>query len=127
MFAPLILLWAAGAAAAGQAASPPAITWASATAEDDRFWINTDGISTQYYPSGLTVWVHGEHGRNHNATYKTSLQHIHFYCDGNLRLIALTTSDSAGHPASDWHGAGTIRPIVAHSVYDDIEKALCPR
>ena len=127
MFASLILLIALDSTASGRAALPPDIAWASATAEDDRFWIRSEDITTQYYPAQLIVLVHGEHGHNSHAGYKSSVQRIRFFCDGTLQLVALTTTDSQGRRTSEWQGDGAIRPISAASVYHGIEHELCPR
>ena len=110
MFATLILFWALESTASGRAALPADIAWASATAEDDRFWIRSEDISTQYYPAQLTVLVHGEHGHNSRAGYKTSVQRIRFFCNGTLQLVALTTTDSEGRRTTEWQGAGAVRP-----------------
>ena len=124
MFASLILLWAVNSVGSGLSNLPPNIAWASATADDDRFWIKSQDISTQYYPAGVTVWVHGEHGYNSHAGYKTSLQQIRFSCNGTLQLLDLTTVDARGR-SSKWHGDGDVSRIKPRTVYADMEQKLC--
>lgn len=120
------VLWAADAASSARGHLPADVAWASATADDDRFWIRSEDISSQYYPARVTVWVHGEHGYNRHAGYKTSLQQIRFFCNGTLQLVALTTIDSTGH-ASKWKGSGAVDAISPRTVYADIEKQFCAR
>lgn len=124
MFASLMLLWAFDSAGSAPSQLPPNIAWASATAEDDRFWIKSEDISTQYYPAGVIVWLRGEHGYNSHAGYKTSLQQIRFYCNGTLRLMDLTTVDARGR-SSKWHGDGDVSRIKPRTVYADIERKFC--
>jgi hypothetical protein len=122
----LVLLLAVESTASAQPRLSTGIAWASATAEDDRFWIKSGEISSQYYPARVTVWLHGEHGYNRRVAYKKSLQRIRFFCNGTLQLIALTTVDSEGR-TSKWHGAGEVSAISPHTVYQDIEREFCLR
>lgn len=127
MLAFMAVLWAAGAAgAAAQAQLPANIAWASATANDDRFWIRSEEVRSQYYPARVTVWLHGEHGYNRRVAYKKSLQRIRFFCNGTLQLVALTTVNSEGR-TSKWHGAGEVTSITPRTVYQDIEREFCLR
>ncbi len=124
MFASLFLLGALDSAGSALSRLPPNIAWASATADDDRFWIKSEDISTEYYPAGVTVWVHGEHGYNSHAGYKTSLQKIRFYCNGSLKLLDLSTVDAQGR-STRWHGDGDVSRIKPRTVYADMEGKLC--
>jgi hypothetical protein len=122
----LVLLWGVESTAPAQPKLSADIAWASATADDDRFWIKSGEISAQYYPARVTVWLHGEHGYNRRVAYKKSLQRIRFFCDGTLQLVALTTVDSEGR-TSKWHGAGELTSITPRTVYQDIEREFCLR
>ena len=124
MFAFLIFVSVFDSAGSALTHLPPNIAWASATADDDRFWIKSQDVSTQYYPAGVIVWVHGEHGYNSRASYKTSLQQIRFYCNGTLQLMDLTTVDAKGR-SSKWHGDGDVSRIKPRTVYADMERKLC--
>ena len=126
MFAFLVLLSAVESAVPAQPKLPADIAWASATADDDRFWIKSREISSQYYPARVTVWLHGEHGYNRRVAYKKSLQRIRFFCNGTLQLVALTTVDSEGRTRK-WHGAGEVTSITPRTVYQDIERQFCLR
>jgi hypothetical protein len=121
------ILWAVetpAAPAPAQTHLPADIAWASATADDDRFWIRSGEITSQYYPATVTVWVHGEHGYNQHAGYKKSLQQIRFFCNGTLQLVALTKTDAQGR-SSEWRGVGSVDPITPRTVYQDIEREVC--
>ena len=124
----IALLWAADVATAAPAQRhlPTDIAWASATAEDDRFWIRSEEISSEYYPARVTVWIHGDHGYNHRVPYKKSLQQIRFFCDGKLQLVALETTDAEGRTRK-WRGAGSVDRISNGTVYEKIERELCGR
>ena len=129
MLAFMAVLWAAEAAAAAPAIQPrlPAnIAWASATADDDRFWIRAEDVRSQYYPASVTVSLHGEHGHNRHVGYKTSLQQIRFFCNGKLQLIALATTDSEGR-TNRWRGGGSVDRISPGTVYQKIEREFCAR
>ncbi len=126
MLASLVLLLALESAVPAQPKLSADIAWASATADDDRFWIKAKEISAQYYPARVTVWLHGEHGYNHRVNYKKSLQRIRFFCNGTLQLVALTTVNSEGR-TSKWHGAGVVTSITPRTVYQDIEREFCLR
>jgi hypothetical protein len=129
MLAFMAMFGAASAAAVTPSPQPqlPAdIAWASATADDDRFWIRTADVRSQYYPASVTVWLHGEHGYNHHVAYKTSLQQIRFFCNGTLQLVALATTDGDGR-TSKWRGGGTIDRISSGTVYQKIEREFCAR
>jgi hypothetical protein len=126
MVALMAILWAAEAAAAPLTQLPPDIAWASATAEDDRFWIRAEDIRSQYYPAVITVALHGEHGHNSRVSYKKSLQQIRFFCDGTLQLVALSTTDAKGR-TSEWQGAGSVDRISAGTVYQKLERQVCGR
>jgi hypothetical protein len=126
VFASLVLLLAFETVVPAQPKLSADIAWASATADDDRYWIKSGEISSQYYPARVTVWLHGEHGYNRRVNYKKSLQRIRFFCNGTLQLVALTTVDSEGH-ASKWHGDGDVTSITPRTVYQDIEREFCLR
>ena len=131
MLAFMAILMAAEAAATAATPAvrpklPADIAWASATADDDRFWIRAEDVRSQYYPASVTVRLHGEHGYNRHVGYKTSLQQIRFFCNGKLQLTALTTVDSAGR-TSRWRGAGPVDAISANTVYQKIEREFCAR
>jgi hypothetical protein len=123
MIAFLLLALADQPSAPWQKYLPSNISWASVTVDNDRFWIKSEDV-TREAPREFAVRLHGEHGYNPQAHYKTSLQWIRFRCDGTLQLLSSKTTSAEGKTDS-WEGAGAISPIGAGTVYEDIERKFC--
>lgn len=101
---------------------PSDMAWAQQTTAQDRFWFKAEDL-TRGSGAGFTVWLHGEHSRNPNVTYRESLWRFYFDCKGTITLTASTTFDADGRSKS-WDGLNTshIRP---GTMYQDIEKKFC--
>ena len=123
MFGFLLLVLADQAPAPWQKYLPSNITWASATVDNDRFWIKSEEV-TREAPREIAVWIHGEHGYNRDVSYKKSAQWIRFRCDGTLQLLASKTTNAEGK-TDRWDGAGAITRISAGTIYADIERKFC--
>lgn len=123
MFGLLLLALADQASASWKAYLPSNISWASATVDNDRFWIKSEEV-TREAPREIAIWIHGEHGYNDHVTYKKSAQWIRFRCDGTLQLLASKTTNAEGQTDS-WKGDGGITPIRSGSIYADIERTFC--
>ena len=123
MFGFLLLALADQAPAPWQKYLPSNISWASATVENDRFWIKSEEV-TREAPREVEVWIHGEHGYNHQVAYKKSAQLVRFRCDGTLQLLASKTTNAEGRTDS-WKGEAGVTPISAGTIYADIERRFC--
>lgn len=97
--------------------------WAEVADSNDQFWVYFDDIESATGPVSYTIWLHGKHQHNPNVAYRDSLWRLRFVCDGNVTLLASTTTDAQGRSRS-WDGfqVSAIRPST---IYKSLEKKLC--
>lgn len=90
---------------------------------DGSFWVFEKDIKRG--GGWVTFWLHGEHSKNPNVRYRTSLWHVRLDCNGGYAIDANTTFKPDGSVLDNWDGVGSRALIRPGTMYQQLEAQLC--
>lgn len=122
-------------AAQAPGAEPPALPWEldwpenaywyGFTSDQDQLWVMPEDIERNSTNGTRTIWLRGNHSRNPNVPYRTSLWRIRFDCRGGMTMVASTTRNADGSLGKEWDGMGVYSAIRPGTVYRQLQSRLC--
>lgn len=93
------------------------------TTTDGNYWVYDREIKRDR--GSVILWLHGEHSNAPRIPYRTSVWHVHLYCNDEFSVTAGTTWRADGSTLSNWDAIGTLSAIRPGSMYDSLQTAYC--